>query len=357
MRTSHHRDETFFYLEDLQDLGERYLPSVLNEFFTNRGFGQVARTRQQLAFLDEYIAPIESQLVLLKRLLFGYFITYNCLLIFATVTFWFSSCWNREDTIDPIHSKERIEAGLPSIATVLVVICTIVSGFVAEIYTCTGIVANPKDIFSCKKNYLIMVSSLMSQTSAVMDVMSMVVLIRGSGSHLLLFVSSSVFLVYVILMGVMVPLRILMNDPLTTTATSTLNGTTRFSAIGWPESSSRRQCERATNIDPNTNFLLSISFGSVALNWRLLDALVRTRLGNILSESAFLLQSIVMGYLSCFSFQLIQIPLKVFFLLDYGYNEIVFYSIPFTLVGTLLVCLTNVFPLEQPHPRQLDNDV
>ena len=355
MRQTRQDGDKFFFLEDLQDIGERYSWTVLGDFFASRGIGGTREQRppnesSRLDCLDDYVTVSESKIAFVEKLVIWNYLVFQLCLIVSVISFWFSSCWSDPRRTDPVRKSQWIEIAVPSSLVVYILVFSITLGLLGEIFACMQIIENKINLFSRwrKKNFMILASSVLAQISLVMDVMSALVFVR-SGAGLLVFVSGSFFLIYMILMLLLVPLRVFVfgSQFLAPGVGSTYCH--RFAAIPWRCRSDSRNCTdvritRVTDEDPDrAEILLNVSFACIAVNWRLLDSVIASHFGTL--QSMFIQQTIMTNYLSCFSYQLLQVPLKIFFLLDYGYNVIVMVSVPLSILSALIVCLTNVFPL------------
>ena len=104
------QDETkLFFLEDLQDIGERYSPKVLGGFFARHGIGgqYMAQTRLN-NFFHNIVQVSESQVAIVGKLVYGNYVLFHMSLVIATLLFWFSSCWDDPRRNDPIEVSEWI---------------------------------------------------------------------------------------------------------------------------------------------------------------------------------------------------------------------------------------------------------
>ena len=337
------RIERFFFLEDLQDLGDRYSPSVLGEFIATHGLSSTLRRHQRQipATLSDYISLPDTEVVVLKRVLMLNLVNFSLSVFYSAFLFAMSPFW--DSPVDPTTLGEWIGNAQPSGMCIAGVVYAILMSVLSEIYSCLKLITIRQ--FFSPSNMMLLTTSLISQTSTAADMMSLVILVRASKS--LGYIASFALVIQVVVFGISLPLKGLLH--LRGKFDGGIEQYPRYTAPG-------HECfVRGVSVQKNSDCLRSLAVGSVVCNWRLLDELIRSKLGSVPMEWTLLLQTIVIGYFRCFSFQLIWIPLKIFFLLDYGVNNIVLVSVPLSVFTIFLVCLTNVFPFPRSDLGRIDS--
>ena len=66
------------------------------------------------------------------------------------------------------------------------------------------------------------------------------------------------------------------------------------------------------------------------------------------NPSAKLLTNSINAFLSCFAFQLVLLPVKLFFLLDFGHNFVVAVSVATSVIASCTTCVATVIPSRKP---------
>lgn len=326
------RIERFFYLEDLQDLGDRYSPSVLGRFIASHGLLlSTFRRQHRYSILSDYTTLPDSAVEKLTNIFMMNAMNFSISVFVSIILFGFSSSW--DSPVDPTTLAMLIRNAQPSGWCIAIAANAIVFSVSSEVYSCVSAIAI-REIFVVRK-VLLLVTSVLSQISTVTDILSMVVMFHTAKS--LLFIASFAVGIQIVVFGILLPLKSIFD--IRKKLDGRFDQYPRFTAPG-------NECDvRGIGVQSNSGCLRSLAFGCVVFNWRLLDDLIRSRLGSVPMEGALLLQTIVIEYFRCYSYQLIWIPLKVFFLLDYGFSNIVLVSITVSVLNIFLGCLTNVFPI------------
>lgn len=337
--------EKFYYLEHLQDIGDRYSPKVFRDYFLTQTARRPAGPTPST--LSQYINVSECELTKLHHFLQFNVINFILSVYIGAILFLFSTCWFTETAIDPVRSHERIANGLPNMISIVLVFY----GFVISIVSETYLGRRFFNKFDSRSIFLT-ASSVFTQASFIIDLLAAVVLVRCA-DRLFVYVTSCALLIQIVFIGLIVPLS--GAALLTRTAFSTVTLVPAMAARRWEggsEDDEDNVCvenqflARATTLSSlNVEQLQRLAFMSVANRWRLFSYIICSRLGSVCMEFPLILQNDVLGYMNCFTYQMILIPLKIFFLLDYGFNSLVFVSVPLSFLSSLLVCITNVFPL------------
>ena len=343
-------------LEELQDIGERYSPHVLRAFFLSNGIASETNTgNNEIHFGRVFSFPLSSEkLNRVKRIMILTVPAYLVCTIAGALAF--ASQANTWDDITDMALQETVvEAALPSILGSVLGGYAVISSTIFELI-CAFLISGfrYRSIF----HLIAWISGIASIALFVTNCYSLVVIAKAAPK--LALIGLAPYLAGLGLISFALPVRTIIalslsdNYELTSncfysffrrrTGRSVSTSLTAASRDG-QETQLPPELDHAVNCPPNHALLRRVAHACVALDWNLLFAIFTKRYLPFSIQTDLILAASVKGYVSMLSYQLLLLPVYVFFLYDVGNNLLVYASLVLSLVAAASGFIINVVPI------------
>ena len=328
--------ETSLPLEELQEMGDRYSPRVLREYFLHNGYGHVRRPVDDMVLPEIKLLSLE-ELLRVRQLLVAGILSCQIGLVVGVVLFAFFSVevWKR--ILDPVDQPSVVAAAAPGWFASTVLMAGLLASFWMEFSAAVKLAGVWEEMLLQKKKFIrffsLAVAAALGRVAVVVDVLALVIIGQTSGG--LLFMGSSMGLLLLLLtVGVQFALVVglIRNRGGGALPTPLLpgGGTSTTSNSDYLE------------IPPNHTLLSQVIRAAHLAHFRLLSAILMEQCCPLPLQAELVLGASVTSFASCLGIHLLLLPVKVFFLLDFGPNPIVWLSAVLPLfLSTAFACINS----------------
>jgi len=367
-------------LEDLQAIGDRYAPRVLRDFFANNGIDHLnssgggsldwhvadGSTFEEIQIGHQLVGISVSSIALLKRILL---ISIICNFVFIWIgalgfAFFSPEIWL--DLSDPIKIEEAIRDAVPSPMSSWFLVIAALIPLLLEIFACMQIIT--WKFFSFSKKIIYAGSSFLEHSSGILGLLAIVILAKSAPT--ITEFGFVIFFLEIFFFAIFIPIRTIFSlyrrsdffditnlHSWVKSAVAVLPPDLSAS----PESSGEmvelpESVFASVSSAPTGAQILKLAHASTVTNHSLLAQLLLHHHSSIPIQTELVLKNSTYGYFSCLSIQIISVPIKIFFLLDYGWNWVVLFSVICQCMAGLVRFITTIFPLS-PKSVFTTNDV
>lgn len=308
-------------LEELQDIGERYSPRVLREYFHYNWF-----SGSPAYHIGEHTYPEFSYEELPARKL--RFV--KSMMMFNIPTYWITIIFG-----SLLFASDRCKLGTPSI---VVFGYGILASVVAE---CAAVLSLTRNFSTLSKFHLF--SSILGKFTAILQTCSIITIFSNSSP--LTLISSPIVLIGIILVVIqikevsgLIARRIIWGE--IPTPVDLVASRTRISQTN-PIPETVRSAVASPSTFPQLHKIIRTA--SVC-GWEGLYHVLLSSHCAVPDQSELILISSIKSYLTCLGFSLLLLPVKVFYIYDYEMSSIVVASIVLSVLHSFTTCLLNVIP-------------
>lgn len=356
-QTSRRLSEVMIPLADLQDVGERYAPSVLREYFLYNGFnGSSQPMTVNIASSDlefPYRELRVSKLYFLKKIWLLNVPAFQISLIVAAILL-----GSQPVDLDPVTLQYSVENFLPKHPSLVVLTYGFLATVLGELIGCYSLTPSNKRSLNPPLKLIFWLSGLINRSSIIFDLLAFVTIFKFS--QVLTFVSLPLWLVGSVI-TFLVPLR---------TSVSLIRGRGGFFSItAWdgPQpvdlaaDSSRdaipNSVAQAVTSGSNFSLLYMVVHACAIADWQLLYMQLLADHCTVPDQTDLILVNSAKSYGVLLGYTLLLMPIKVFFVYDYGMSPLVFGSIIVSSVAAILSCMLNVLPLNRKSVNALMDEL
>jgi hypothetical protein len=351
-------------LEDLQAIGERYAPRVLREYFSSNGFdsltdeGDVAFDVSRYENVTIGYDLLEIDLENLKKLRRYLIVSCICftLLLVVSVLIFIIQC---PVTDDPIDLPTVIGDSVPRGLCLYIGILGIFGSLYMEIFACMHYLT--WKYLSKIRRFILFSLSFFGRTGSILDFMAFTVIVKSAPK--MAQMGCLVFFIQIVIFGLILPIRALLSIIRPSDFSGRGNPCVPRDLIAAtspdepppvslpPKILDAVTCRRPTD----TGILKLVNFSSITGHYLVHHILIQSY-SSIPMQTDSMVKSYTFGYFSCLSYQLMIIPVKIFFILDYGWNWVVAVSGLIGLFVGALNFLTTVFPLQPDNVLEFEQE-
>jgi len=338
-------------LAELQDIGERYLPEVLRQFFISHGVG-MGQIIDQSNFAIDLDIPTDissDRLKKIKRLMLVTVPAFLVCSIAGAVAFASQAgTWDLID--DPVFQYDTVVSATPSTVAAVLSIYAISSSLVSEL------IATYLASYTghwCLSS-LALLSGIFSRTLFVGNCLSAILLLKAAPK--LFFIGIAPFVVGIGYLGILLPIRTLVALAINDNFEITRNPLSMFKSV--PSAALQpinltavrstsiipSDLERAASCPSNHLEIRRITHACVVFDWNFLFSKLLKNFLPFSIQSGLVLAASVKSYFGMLGYQLLLVPIYVFFIYDVCPNPIVIAAAGLSLASALLTCAMNVIP-------------
>jgi hypothetical protein len=360
-------DEPTVPLAELQDIGERYAPTVLRSFFLSNQFRFPHSVRVNSISDLEALIPGTVETNALQKIQRTMILTvpaYILCLIAGAIAF-ASQADTWENIMDPVFQYRAVSQAIPSTTASVLMGYAVVSSVFSEFIACVQLPV-PRVL---SWNFFIYLVGLLSGTCSrallAGNALSLVLIMKATPK--LALVGLAPFGIGLGFLGVFLLIRTLIamiardnfeiiNDPwLVFTRINpsvlfpvALSAQQRFDegeSSPCPCPDSLGVIDRAANCPPNFLEIRRIVHAAIVFEWNMFYAIALKNIVPFAIQADLVLASSLRMFLGILGYQVPLLPIYVFFLYDVGPSPLVQTSLVLTIVASVFTCILYSFPV------------
>lgn len=363
-------------LEQLQDIGERYSPQVLREFFLTNGFSNRPPIERflvdssVLVQLDPQPVSLSTLRIIKRILLFTVPVYLVCALVGAIAFSGQSNTW--EEISDPTRTYDVLSTvAIPDQLAIIFLIYAIVSTIAAEVVTLILLRKGIKNnVFSIIVGFL---SGIIARVSVVLELLAIVIILKAAPKLLIIAAAPYLILTISLLVQIRVLVSLAVGDNFDIINSRNWLSFERaspvqiqsFTASNTPsETVIPESIIRAASCPTNHVSLLRVTHASIIFDYTALSTLLFRVYASVPLQTDLLLASNYKSLVLMLTYQLLLVPIKAFLLYDFGPSPIVIASVAAAVLNSMVTCVLNVVPNHKRsihhylnHNRDTEEDV
>jgi len=335
------QNDVLLPLEQLQDIGERYSPRVLRQFFQSTDSASIEEDSIAVKEIsDEKLNFIRKTFILnVPPLWIG------C--IAGSIVFASQSDWNGLQ--DPTTFEATIQSVFPNLTSTILLAYGLSASLIAEI-VCVLSCREKSSLFDI---FFFFFGGLLSRIAIVLDALSFVLILKAAPQ--LAFVASPVW-VFGSLLFFYVQIRTLFTlirkDYFSVVNEERWFFNTRIPppAVSFFATNNDHQIDlssSAVSCPANHVLLRTVTQAASVFDFALLYSVLLKNFVPVSLQADLVITGSCKAHHCCLNHHLILVPLKYFFLADYGINAMVVLSILVSVLASVLSCVAHVVPVHR----------